>query len=83
VDTPRPSPRTNRTRRIPHPVLIGHAARFLALALTLKLPWVPATPWDLEGPPLAIARARLAMLPIFPARARVRLVRGEGRGVST
>jgi len=26
VDTPRPSPRTNRTRRVPHPVLIGHAS---------------------------------------------------------
>jgi len=26
VDTPRPSPRTNRTRRVPHPALIGHAA---------------------------------------------------------
>jgi len=26
VDTPRPSPRTNQTRRVPHPVLIGHAA---------------------------------------------------------
>jgi hypothetical protein len=26
VDTPRPSPHTNRTRRVPHPVLIGHAA---------------------------------------------------------
>jgi len=26
VDTPRPSPRTNRTRRVPHPILIGHAA---------------------------------------------------------
>ena len=26
VDTPRPSPRTNRTRRVLHPVLIGHAA---------------------------------------------------------
>jgi hypothetical protein len=25
VDTPRPTPRTNRTRRVPHPVLIGHA----------------------------------------------------------
>ena len=25
-DTSRPSPRTNRTRRVPHPVLIGHAA---------------------------------------------------------
>ena len=24
--TPRPSPRTSRTRRVPHPVLIGHAA---------------------------------------------------------
>ena len=23
---PPPSPRTNRTRRVPHPVLIGHAA---------------------------------------------------------
>ena len=26
MDTPRPSLRTNRTRRVPHPVLIGHAA---------------------------------------------------------
>jgi hypothetical protein len=26
VDTQRPSPRTNRTRFVPHPVLIGHAA---------------------------------------------------------
>ena len=26
MDTPRPSPRTNRTRRVPHTVLIGHAA---------------------------------------------------------
>ena len=26
VDTPRPSPRTNCTRRVPHPVLIGHTA---------------------------------------------------------
>ena len=25
MDMPRPSPRTNRTRRVPHPVLIGHA----------------------------------------------------------
>jgi len=31
VDTPRPSPRTDRTRRIPHPVLIGHAASSQAL----------------------------------------------------
>ena len=26
LDTSRPSPRTNRTRRVPHPVLIGHTA---------------------------------------------------------
>ena len=26
MDTPRPLPRTNRTRRVPYPVLIGHAA---------------------------------------------------------
>ena len=26
MDTTRPSPRTNRTRRVPHPVLIGYAA---------------------------------------------------------
>jgi len=32
VDTPRPSPRTNRTRRVPHPVLIGHAASLTPLA---------------------------------------------------
>ena len=29
MDTPRPSPRTNRTRRVPHPVLIGHATSLL------------------------------------------------------
>ena len=29
MDTPRPSPRTNRTRRVPHPVLIGHAASLI------------------------------------------------------
>jgi len=27
VDTPRPSPRTNRTRRVPHPVLIGRRSQ--------------------------------------------------------
>ena len=26
MDTLRPSPRTNRTRRVPHPVLIGHGS---------------------------------------------------------
>jgi hypothetical protein len=31
VDTPRPSPRTNWTRRVPHPVLIGHAASLASL----------------------------------------------------
>jgi hypothetical protein len=30
VDTSRPSPRTNRTRRVPHPVLIGRARQALA-----------------------------------------------------
>ena len=32
MDTPRPSPRTNRTRRVPHPVLIGHAASLSQVA---------------------------------------------------
>jgi hypothetical protein len=36
VDTPRPSPRTNRTRCIPHPVLIGHAASSQAQASHLR-----------------------------------------------
>jgi len=31
LDTPRPSPRTNWTRRVPNPVLIGHAAPRAAL----------------------------------------------------
>jgi hypothetical protein len=35
-DTPCPSPRTNRTRRAPHPVLIGHAAP-QGFALAVKL----------------------------------------------
>ena len=34
MDTPRPSPRTNRTRRVLHPVLIGHAASFTSQAAT-------------------------------------------------
>jgi hypothetical protein len=33
VDTPRPSPRTNRTPRVPHPVLIGHAASLTVASL--------------------------------------------------
>jgi len=33
VDTPRPSPRTNRTRRVPHRVLTGHAASLSQVAL--------------------------------------------------
>jgi hypothetical protein len=32
MDTPHPSPRTNRTRRVPHPVLIGHAASLSQVA---------------------------------------------------
>jgi len=34
-----PSPRTNRTRRVPHPVLIGHAA---AATITTAAPAAPA-----------------------------------------
>jgi hypothetical protein len=41
VDTPRPSTRTNRTRRVPHPVLIGHAA---------AAPQVPAGSADIFHP---------------------------------
>ena len=37
MDTPRPSPRTNRTRRVPHPVLIGHAASLSQVRLSLSL----------------------------------------------
>jgi hypothetical protein len=36
VDTPRPSPRTNRTRRVPHPVLTGHDASLLRAQVKLK-----------------------------------------------
>jgi hypothetical protein len=38
VDTLRPSPRTNQTRRVPHPVLIGHAAS-LTPSRDFALPW--------------------------------------------
>jgi len=49
---PPPSPRTNRTRRVPHPVLIGHAASLtvrcpVLLPFSLKLSTFPA-----EAPPL-------------------------------
>ena len=33
METPRPSPRTNRIRRVPHPVLIGHAASLTSFEL--------------------------------------------------
>ena len=36
MDTPRPSPRTNRTRRVPHPVLIGHAASLIAACVGVQ-----------------------------------------------
>ena len=50
MDTPRPSPRTNRARRVPHPVLIGQVItpRFLLLALPPprpgQRPALPALP---------------------------------------
>jgi hypothetical protein len=51
VDTPRPSPRTNRTRRAPHPVLIGHAASLTPYALTqvLERTSVLVTPEGVEA----------------------------------
>jgi len=49
VDTLRPSLRTNRTSRVPHPVLIGHAASLSQAAL--------AQPEALD------ARARLPLPP--------------------
>jgi hypothetical protein len=42
TDTPPPSPRTKSTRRVPHPVLIGHAASLSQVALTDTQPAGPA-----------------------------------------
>ena len=63
ADPPPPPPplRTNRTHRVPHPVLIGHAARRRSSRLRWK---------GLRSQRPQVGGAR-----------RVRLVRGEGRGV--
>jgi hypothetical protein len=66
-DTPRPSPRTNRTRRVPHPVLIGHAAslsqvRRTALALRAARAFLEALR-DRTGGPRRRAAAALPPLP--------------------
>ena len=48
MDTPRPSPRTNRTRRVPHPVLIGQTAsltpRPTSCAAPCRSPAAPRAP---------------------------------------
>jgi len=56
VDTPRPSTRTNRTRRVPHPVLIGHVAS-LSQAGPTQATWACATRGDAAGLAALAARA--------------------------
>jgi len=67
VDTPRPSPRTNRTRRVPHPVLIGRrsgraqgrrTSSSASSAPTLRRRSGPSLPRISEPPPLLSARPR-------------------------
>jgi len=69
LDTPRPSPRTNRTRRVPQPVLIGHAASL--------------TPYSQRAHLLASHRALHPSAPPRPPsarRPRTRRRRPVGRG---
>jgi len=112
VDTPRPSPRTTRARRVPHPVLIGRIASSssrpasLALALAFRrggggggggggregvYSRDTGRGNSREGGRSGRARtegargpARSAACPVSAGwgTRRVRLVRGEGRGVS-
>jgi hypothetical protein len=49
VDTPRPSPRTNRTRRVPHPVLIGRGRVGCRQAWLMEIPSM-STSAALRGP---------------------------------
>ena len=72
VPPPRPSPRTNRTRRVTHPVLIGHAA---SLSHPSKDPAEhPASP----RPPASPARPVL-LAAILPPAAQPRRARAEAR----
>jgi hypothetical protein len=71
VDTPRPSPRTNRTRRAPHPVLIGHAAS-LSAGQTPSSPRAsarvrPAAPASAASRPACLSLSRRLSPPTRPA----------------
>jgi hypothetical protein len=63
VDTPRPSPRTNRTRRVPHPVLIGHAGR--AGGTRRRVTFTPRIVKDCAG---RARRSASTVLPTGPPR---------------
>jgi len=88
VDTPRPSPRTNRTRRVPHPVPPRRGAE----ATGAYLPGFVRKSRGLAGPGALVLRARARAC---AARARLRRRRplapqvvsapswGEGRDVSS
>ena len=80
---PAPNPRTNRTRRVPHPVLIGHAASLTPYASTPRpsprpapaprLPFPLRIPLPYRGGLRPMLRADCLPLPLpavdFPRRA--------------
>ena len=61
VDTPRPSPRTNRTRRVPHPVLIGRPWNRFANEIA---PWL----YKRNHFTTTSARTHPSLPPVPPAR---------------
>ena len=65
MDAPRPSPRTNRARLVPHPVLIGHAACNPRLAKAVE-----ARSADLSPHHMAAILWSLARCAAYPARRR-------------
>ena len=88
-DTPRPSPCTKWTHRVPHPVLIGHAASFTPRqarwGLYRAFPHVRHAPRVVSGVQVAPRLARVRAGGRHPAAgraaARPRYGRGGGRDV--
>ena len=64
MDTPRPSPRTNRTRRVPHPVLIGHAASVSQAADAREGGAAPQGAGEARGCLAALAEVAHAAVPL-------------------
>jgi hypothetical protein len=84
---PLPLPRTKWTRRVPHPVLIGHAACFRASASSRGARVLSQRPRGGRGGGAGAGQGVRPRGRDAPGTGRgtrrVQLVRGEGRGVST